>query len=254
MATQKTAASNKGFKKDPLTRSARMKLMRSVDLLISNFEPDAPVHQEPVVDPTHTRLLDRQYQRLSDTAATLNRWHNDSNYLTPTGSPKSVPRVGKVSMTSLALDALGDAVRADQTAADLIEFGLVKKIRDKYAPDKRSAVVGKRSPLILAHATSAVARYIDTVTHNVSGQRPARYERQVADVMIPAKELPQFLRFVEQQGQYFIDAIDDWLSSRMVDSQANGESVSVGVGAFAYAEQPKKTKPPKSSPSTRPRR
>jgi hypothetical protein len=242
------------LKKDPLTRSARMRLMRSVDFLIAHFESEKDDDRDLRVEPTQSKLLDRQYQRLCDSAAALNRWHADASYLTEAGAPKPISKLGKLSLVSLALEALGDSDRAQQTASDLIEFGMVRKVREKYVPDRRSAVLDRRSPLILAHATSAVTRYIDTVAHNVSGKKPSRYERHVADAQIALKDLPQFLRFVEQQGQYFIDAIDDWLSTRSAAIKPSDETTTVGIGAFAFAEAPRKIKAAQSSASARPRR
>jgi hypothetical protein len=47
--------------------------------------------------------------------------------------------------------------------------------------------------------------------------------------------LPLFLKFVEDQGQYFIDSVDDWLASKKVAHSARCVSVPVGTGAFAWA-------------------
>jgi len=239
---------------EPLTRSARKKLMQSVDLLIANFESDSPSREvQPVATP-QTRELDKNYMRLKSAAQMLNYWHSHGKYLTATGTTMPLPKTGKVSLASLAEDALTEESRATSGSGDLLEFGLVTKSGDKYFPNKRSAVVGKRSPLILAHATSAVTRLIDTVNHNVSGKKPTKYERQVAEVRINTKDVPQFLRFVEQQGQSFIDSIDDWLSTRESTPDSNQGQISVGVGAFAWTEAEKKTKKSKASASTRPRR
>lgn len=247
-------AKSPSLKANPLTRSARVRLMRSVDFLIAHFE--ASKNEAPVipVNQRQSKLLDRHYRRLSDCAMVLNQWHSESAYVNESGLPKAIPKNGKLSISNLALDTLGDVDRAQQTSSDLLEFGLVKRIREKYIPDRRSAVVDRKSPLILAHATSAVTRYINTVAHNVSGQKPNRYERQVAEAQIPSKDLPQFLRFVEQQGQYFIDAIDDWLTSRVTDRSRTTKTIAVGVGAFAFVEPPEEIIPPPASPSTRPRR
>ena len=70
--------------------------------------------------------------------------------------------------------------------------------------------------------------------HNFSGATPIRYERQVSEVRIKRADLPLFLRFAEEQGQYLIDAVDDWLERRAAPNDGNNDYISVGLGAYSW--------------------
>jgi|GEM_PF-1101565 hypothetical protein len=254
MNTRKKIAASANPKYSPLVTAAREQLVQAVESLIDTFKPvKKQVHTKNKKSVDEAAMA-RDYRRLCDAAATLHRWHSDSKYLTSTGATKKLPRVGNISLENLTYETLGNKERANQAAMDLIEFCMVTESSGQYTPANRSAVIKNNSPLILAHATSAVSRLIKTVTHNVSGKRPSRYERQLAEVEISTQELPQFLRFVEQQGEYFIDAIDDWLAARESNKAPVKKAVRVGVGAFAWAEEEETIKKRKPSPSIGPRR
>jgi hypothetical protein len=253
MKAKKKTPKKSDFDSKSLTRSARRKLIQAIDELISNFGGKPLTARARLIDSRQSKDLEKSYKRLRNTAIILNHWHSNSEYLKGDGACSALTRTGKHSLQSLAVDALSNAEEAARAVDDLIEFRLVRRSSEKYIPNKRSAVVGQRSPLILSHATTAIARMIETITHNVSGNRPARYERQVSEVRISEKELPQFLRFTEEQGQYLIDSIDDWLSTRELPKTSSEKFVTVGVGAYAWAEQEKNPKKRKRASSTRPR-
>ncbi len=180
--------------------------------------------------------LNRHYTRLRYAAQALMVWHTDEAYLELDGTPKPLPQRGKTSLTSLSLSVSRSARKSSQLVDDLIKLGFVCKRGAHFIPAMRSAVVGQPSALILAHATAAISRLIGTVTHNVSGATPSRYERHVADIRIRSTDLPVFLRFVEQQGQYLIDSVDDWLSKRELKGPSRVKEVTVGLGAFAWVD------------------
>ncbi|HXQ31327.1 MAG TPA: hypothetical protein VN790_05115, partial [Steroidobacteraceae bacterium] len=125
---------------------------------------------------------------------------------------------------------------AMELSSDMIDLEFVDSRPGGFAPSKRSAVIGTTNALALAYAAIAISRMTGTMAHNFSGGTPPRYERQVSDVSIRAEDLPVFLRFVEQQGQYLIDAVDDWLAKREFQGRQGQRSVSVGVGAFAWVD------------------
>lgn len=217
--------------------AARARITQSVDSLLSEFacEFSAP-RVAPRTEESNNSSLQESYERLKTAAQALTLWYSEEGFLASDGNPKPLRRTGKFSLTTLATTLAGDHLNAERLVQDLIDFGLVVKEGISYIPAKRSAVVGAPSALILAHATAAIVRLIETVAHNVSRGVPARYERHVADVRIHATDLPVFLRFVEQQGQYLIDAVDDWLSKREIKGSPRANEVTVGIGAFAWVD------------------
>jgi hypothetical protein len=82
----------------------------------------------------------------------------------------------------------------------------------------------------------AISRLITTIRKNIESDSAKQFERQVSDVKIRAKDFPVFLKFAKDQGEAFIDSIDDWLAEREV-SHEQTDAVKVGVGAFAFSDE-----------------
>jgi hypothetical protein len=214
---------------------ARTHLRGSVDRLLQGFINESGViskrRRRRAVDESD---LVRIYDRLRNVAQALMIWHSSDDYLGPDGAPRPLTRLGSQSLTSLARVVTQRPNAARQIKTDLERLGLIEKGQRGYLPARRSAVVGLPNSLSLVYATSAISRLVGTITHNYSRAAMPRFERQVADVNIRTADLPLFLRFVEQQGQYLIDAVDDWLSTRQTNSTRGGRKVPVGIGAFAW--------------------
>lgn len=231
----------KGQRIDPIALAAREQISRAVDDLLEKFIGTRAVKEVQrsslQVPPT---WLETDYQRLRATAQALMRWHSDENYLTSDGNPKPLRRTGLTSLLSLTRAVTSRPRQATRLCADLIELGFVARDGVHFVPSKRSAVLGEPSAMILAHATAAIIHLVGTVAHNIGGGVPPRYERHVADVRIRSADLPIFLRFVEEQGQYLIDSVDDWLSKRELTGPAREKEVAVGIGTFAWADLPKR--------------
>jgi hypothetical protein len=219
-------------------RLARSHLTGSLDRLLIGFTDESRVGARG----TRTRNADendllRLYYRLRSAAEALAIWHSSDDFLGPDGAPKPLSRSGPRSLTSLARRVDQRSRTVNQIVTDLERMQLVEKVSSGYIPARRSAVVELPNSVSLAYATKSISRLIDTLTHNYSRPAMPRFERQVAEVSVREVDLPLFLRFVEQQGQYLIDAVDDWLSKRRVASSPRGRSVSVGMGAFAWVDK-----------------
>jgi len=217
-------------------RLARAHLIASLDQLLVEFADDASASPDTRRRPNQLDVeLVRTYERLKRASQALTIWHSHDDFLGPDGTPKALPMAGRVSLRSLAQRVTGRNGDVNSLTSDLESLGLIQKRTGGYIPARRSAVVAHRDRVSLAYATNAIARLISTIAHNYSRPAMPRFERQVADAQIPLGDLPPFLRFVEQQGQYLIDAVDDWLHTRQVKSGTRGDCVSVGIGAFAWA-------------------
>jgi len=248
MPKSKRAASNPSLQKGirtrvaatpadrELHRSARHRITKSIDELLEQFhEPKVVVGE--LRDGKQTKDLQLNFERLKNASQALTTWHTDDRYLDDLGRPAALSKSGKKSLESLAKDCGTPTEQRDNLVEDLVAFGFVIQASKKFIPSNRSAVIGARSPLILAHAVGAICRLIETVSHNVAGKKPARYERQLAPVKIRKSDLPMFLNFVEQQSQYLLDAVDDWLLARSKGVHEQAETITVGIGSYAWTEK-----------------
>lgn len=222
---------------DRVAKFSRSQLIGAIDEMLGHFnQPRARGPRSRGSGEAERIALALEHQRLCSIAELLMEWHSNDAYLTPDGSPRPLPASGKRSLITLARRVTDSPARARQLASDLLAFDLVHRGDKLYLPAQRSAVLGKANPLNLAYATIAVTRLLQTISHNVANRFPRLYERQVSDATIAVKDLPIFLRFVEQQAQYAIDSTDDWLARRKFQKKSAKGSVRVGFGAFAWAD------------------
>lgn len=225
----------------PAALAARDQISEAVDTLLSSFVGEVAIRsaQNGLLGVTEGELPEH-YNRLREAARAITLWHADEAYLTPHGDPRPLRENGAVSLASLAKRVASSTRTSKQIVRDLVDLGIVVKTPGGFhKPAIRSAVVNGPSALILAHATAAILRLVGTVSHNISGKHPRRFERHVDEVRIRSSDLPVFLRFVEEQGQYLIDSVDDWLSRREIKGRQQAGEVTVGIGAFAWADPPK---------------
>lgn len=216
---------------------ARGQLFQAVDELLESFVGPLPPSTAPARRSAESREgFESQHQRFCDIAEALTQWHSIDAFLADDGLPKPLPRTGKRSLTSLSQGVVTSKATAKRLVSDLLQFGVVEASSGMYLPARRSAVLGRANALSLAYATIAATRLLRTISHNVSTDTSPLFERQVVDVAIRATDLPMYLRFVEQQAQYLIDATDDWLSRRGIGSESVQDRVKVGVGAFVWAD------------------
>jgi hypothetical protein len=99
----------------------------------------------------------------------------------------------------------------------------------------------------LEHLSEGIARYVETVTKNVTAKsdQEVLFERSCKVRGLPASELNAFREFVGQQAQVFIIGIDDWLEGRSATAKhSNSRLCTAGVYTFAYIAE--NTKTPKS--------
>jgi hypothetical protein len=235
--TQYTTKPSKYSAPRHLAALARTHLVNAVDKLLKTFGEDfVPSSAASKPLGADERDLRAAYLRLQNVAEALRLWHSSDEFLDQDGMPKTLARTGPQSLLTLSRCVVRQRRAAIELSSDLINLEFVEPRSGGFAPAGRSAVIGTTNTLALAYATIAISRMTRTMAHNFSGGTPPRYERQVSDVSIRAADLPVFLRFVEQQGQYLIDAVDDWLAKRKLQGGRGQRRVSVGVGTFAWAD------------------
>jgi hypothetical protein len=216
---------------------AREQLIHAINDLLVNFIGAAALKQAVEREAPPTREgFESANRRFRDVAEALMLWHSDDDYVSADGLPRPMPTAGKRSLTTLAKRVVDSTEGSRALVSDLLEFGLVEEIHGLFRPPRRSAVLGKANVLNLAYATITATRLLRTISHNVSSGSPPLYERQVSEVTISATDLPLYLRFVEQQAQYLIDSVDDWLLRRRVSGATRRDKIKVGIGAFAWAD------------------
>jgi hypothetical protein len=171
----------------------------------------------------------------------LRAWHTETKYLTEHGLPRPLRKVGKNSLKSL-VQAYYPARKFDLVFERLRTTKLIKRDTGAcWLPTGRHARISQLSYETLEHLSEGVARYVETVTKNVTAasDKDVLFERSCKVTRLPAREFAAFKTYVGQQAIAFITGIDDWLESRNApSSKLNSRNLrTAGVYTFAYMDR-----------------
>jgi hypothetical protein len=167
----------------------------------------------------------------------LRSWHKETKYLTADGLPRPLPIVGRHGLKSL-IKKHYPAEKFDVVFKRLLDTNLIKTHgEEKWVPSGRTARITQLSHETLEHLAEGVARYVETVTQNVTAesQEDVLFERSCKVTRLPLAQFGAFRDYVGQQALAFLTSIDDWLESRNL-SEGNQERpfCTAGVYTFAY--------------------
>jgi hypothetical protein len=111
--------------------------------------------------------------------------------------------------------------------------------RDRWVPTAKHARISELSQETLAHLSEGVARFVETVTQNISASSKddLLFERSCKVTRLPKSEASAFREFVRQQAFTFLIAVDDWLESRVAKNQkVRKQTCTAGVYTFAFID------------------
>ena len=169
----------------------------------------------------------------ADLPHVIAHWHSDPRYMDSRGRPVPLPlRAGGPSLSALIARVL-PGEDPTSVAESLVQLKIVRRRRDLYyTPSKRSFVYPKAAARI--HGMNAFLGMLRTVDHNVAGKGRRLYERAAINPSIPVSALPAFYAWVEQFGERFLEAADNFLHNREAEKKG-GPRVRVGVDVCVIA-------------------
>jgi hypothetical protein len=191
------------------------------------------------------RLLSEAGSNADDLGAQTSRigwlltlWHQDTG---PYGIPLELPFDDKPGMRSFcelvrragALDVppselLDELLRVG--AAIQLPNGLIRVLARSYLPSQTD-------PAALEFMSVAFTDLAGTLARNLEyEERSKLFERRVwTPYGIAEKDVPAFERMVNEQGQHFLETLDDWLTSREAEARkSHDEVVRVGVATYMF--------------------
>ena len=199
------------------------------------------------------RDVRRQRDRLDETSESpapyvtkaslvLSAWHLDPDFMDKKGHPAPLKPDGDGrSFTALVQRCGGSDVPATTLLKELIEAGAARQRADgRLEALQRNYIPQSMDEKLIRLWGSVVADVATTYVHNLSraSDAAARFERAAVNATIDAKSLPQFRRFLEAEGQIFLEKIDAWLTDHQVDAaSAASRTKVIRLGAGVYHVQ-----------------
>jgi len=171
----------------------------------------------------------------------LASWHLDPEFLDKRGKPALLKISGHGrSFESLVAKCGGSDVRPTTLLKELTNAGAVGHRRDgRIQALMRDYLPHSMDEQLIRLWGSVIADVARTYAHNMTraAKTSARFERAAVNDRIPAAAVPEFLKLLNQEGQAFLERMDQWLTAHQSGDPAQTDSASVRLGIGLYQVQ-----------------
>jgi hypothetical protein len=170
----------------------------------------------------------------------LAAWHLEPEFLDKRGKPRLLPvRGDDLSFDSLVRRCGGGDVPTTTLLKELKTVGAVRETADGrlqalsriYVPHEIDEHLIRLWGTVLADVATT---YVHNMTRNA--KKPPRFERQAVNDRVAASAVPEFRKFLESEGQAFLERLDAWLTEHEVEQRRNKknkeETIRLGVGMY----------------------
>ena len=204
-----------------LTGISRKEVRRQRDLLQS----EAPIKRGKTTDAT--RLL--------------SGWHQDPLYCDADSKPRLIPENGAAPSFEDLCQRYGGDIPMHAMLKELLNTNAVERTPDGYLNViRRFYQPAVHDDETLRWAASLLKDLTETAIHDVflDDKVAPRFCRKTDTERVPSSAVPEFREFLTQQGQNFLEEIDDWLAEHKVAvGNETLERVRIGVGLFAIEDR-----------------
>ena len=172
---------------------------------------------------------------VSKASLVLAAWHQDPEFLRPDGKPLLLPAEGGVASFAALLRRCGASdVRSATLLKELRSAGAIRDSADgRLEALQRAYIPHKMDEQLIRLWGTVISDIATTYVHNLTRtpSHPARFERAAANSRIRASALPEFRQFLNQEGQAFLERVDDWLAKHEA-AQDDVEGIRIGAGVY----------------------
>jgi hypothetical protein len=171
----------------------------------------------------------------------LTLWHQDTG---PYGIPLELPfddKPGKRSFCELVRRSGAQDVSPNELLEELLRVGAAVQLPNGLIRVlARSYLPSQTDPAALEFMSVAFTDLATTLARNLEFEdRPKFFERRVwTPHGIAEKDMNAFEQMVNEQGQHFLETLDDWLTARETEARkSHDEVVRVGVATYMFQRE-----------------
>lgn len=172
-------------------------------------------------------------------ATAIQRWYRDRSLVDTDGKPIALRLLGPAPSVEWLIRRERIGIDSERFTRDLVKFKVLRRCRNgKFLPTGRHLIVRNYHPFLAEHHARSVIHLLNTARSNVSATSQVDFLiERCADVpRLPRRKLQAFRDFTNQQGEAFIDTVNDWLETNNVvrGSKAKLQAREAGVHVFAF--------------------
>jgi hypothetical protein len=165
----------------------------------------------------------------------LTGWHTDQAYIDDSGKPLALPiDSDDVSFASLCKRYASD-VHISTMLKELKHVGAIEELPDgRVSAKTRYYMPLQPDPLRLLSSGSVLEDLGETVAYNLyrTDKDLPRFERRATNTRVPKSAVPDFQAFLEEEGQAFLERVDQWLTEHELDQTSTDPGIRLGLGAY----------------------
>lgn len=171
--------------------------------------------------------------KTTDATRLLSGWHQDPQFLDAAGSPRVLPADGEgASFATLWQRYAGD-VPLTSLRKELERVGAVSTLPDgSLRAERRYFMPVSFDPQWILNAGSMVRDLGASIAHNLDRAEQRRFIGRATNQDMDPAAVPAFHAFVEQQGQAFLESVDQWLTAHQGERPPRRPAVRLGLGVF----------------------
>ena len=175
---------------------------------------------------------------VSKASLVLTAWHLDPHFLDGAGRPALLTLKGDGASFESLLKRCGSGdVPSSTLLKELRSAGAVRKtadgrleaLRRMYIPQ---TVDGEFIRLWGTGLADIASTYVNNLTRD--RKTPPRFERAAVNNRVRMDALPEFRKFLNEEGQAFLERLDAWLTAHEVRADEEGTRGAVRLGAAVY--------------------
>lgn len=160
----------------------------------------------------------------------LSGWYQDPDFVDGEGRPRPLREGDELDQLLLRYggDVPATAILKELQRVEAIE------LKDNIArPLARYYMPFELAPASLARYASVVADLTSTINHNLLEREryAARFEGRAINPRIRRRAYAEFRQLIDQQGEEFLERVDDWLTAHQADDEEEN-AIRLGVGVY----------------------
>ncbi len=174
-----------------------------------------------------------EFARMNSASRLLSGWFSDDDYTDSEGEPRPLPVMGEEASFEALCARYASDVAPSTMLKELKRVGAVEDADDGRLTAKlRYYMPVHMDPEQMLISGSVLEDLGETVAYNLNraDEDMARFERRATNTLMPKAALPEFKRFLDLEGQAFLERVDAWLTEH--ENADAKEHVRLGLGTY----------------------
>jgi hypothetical protein len=172
---------------------------------------------------------------MSKASRVLSGWHQDPDFIDAPGQPRALEIDGIGNSFSELARRYGGDIPAGALLKELQSGDAVERMPDgRIRATTRVFLPRQMEPAQIRLWASVLQDVGTTLEHNLTRNKihTPRFERRALSLRVDPSALPAFRQFLENEGQAFLERIDDWLTQHQAGSESADYAIRLGAGVY----------------------